>query len=145
MQPVVRGRELGEEVGGEAVEGDVAQVEEPGPADGDVKTDREQDVEHGVGGDAEEVLVGRQHGDQRDEQDEAGEQDDLRRPLQPAASAADQPARADGALARTRDPLVGADLRGDGRGWSGRGRYAGAHVRPSGAQAPRGSPSAGRA
>ena len=65
VEPVVRRGELGEQVRGEAVEGDVAEVEQAGPADRDVEPEREEDVEHRVQPRRGDVLVGGQHRDQR--------------------------------------------------------------------------------
>ena len=57
VQPELRRGEHRVAVRAEAVEGDVAEVEQPGVADDDVQPEREQHVEQRVEADADDVVV----------------------------------------------------------------------------------------
>ena len=100
-------RQLGEEIGREAVEDDVAEVEDAGPADRDVQAHGEQDVEQRVGVDPDHIPARAELGNRARDSYERSEQDDARRPVLKA----EQTAGACGALARAAHPLVDADLR----------------------------------
>ena len=107
VEVVVGRRQLGEEIGREAVEDDVAEVEDAGPADRDVQAHGEQDVEQRVGVDADHIPARAELGNRARDSYERSEQDDARRPVRQA----EQTAGACGALARAAHPLVDADLR----------------------------------
>ena len=62
--------EPGVDVRAEAVERDVAEVEQPAPADHDVQAEREQHVEQRVERDPADVAAREHERDQRDERDE---------------------------------------------------------------------------
>ena len=62
VDPVVVGVEQRVRVRAEAVERDVAEVEQAAPADDDVQPERKQHVQHGVEADAADVAAAREHG-----------------------------------------------------------------------------------
>ena len=93
----------------EAVERDVPEVEQSRESDGDVETEREQCIDQRDDADAQDVLVRRHHGNERDQRNDDGEgavADRRRRLLRPGSRASRS-----AALCRPRHPFVGADLR----------------------------------
>jgi hypothetical protein len=105
----VVGGEEREAVGAEAVEGDVAEVEQPGPADRDVQPEREQHEEERVDRDLHQVARVDEEGQERDRQGQEPELDVRRDPVEPRPQLR-LPARllAPGDAV---DPLVDADAR----------------------------------
>ena len=106
MDAELRRREHRERVGADPVEGDIAEVEEPGEADDDVQPQREQHVEQGVEADADDVLV-RRHGRQQSGDDGEGREE---RRLRDAVELTLK-ARAFCPAFGRRDPFVDADPR----------------------------------
>ena len=92
-------------------EGDVAEVEQPTPADHDVEPERQQDVDDGVEGDPADVTA------LEAERQQAGDPDEEREPrppghrLQPALERPQHAGPLAPVLAVARDPLVATDRR----------------------------------
>ena len=105
----------------DAVERDVAEVEQAAPADDDVEAEREQHVEHGLERDALDVARAGEDGQQREGRAEEHEPAPPRHPQHALLDLAHPPGAPRAALAVARDPLVLAD-RGPGglRGLGGR-------------------------
>ncbi len=106
MQPELRRGEHRVPVRAEAVERDVAEVEQAGIADDDVQAEGEQHVEQRVEADADDVAVARQRRQKRGRDAE----DEIERRPRDALELRHEPVPLDAALVG-RDPLVDADLR----------------------------------
>ena len=107
----MRGRKLGEEVRGKAVERDVPEVEDACPAHRDVQAHGQEDVEHRVGRHPQHVLVGRDHRYEGDDGDEAREQHPLRNTCELPLRVPRDGRRSGKPALSPRDPFVDADLR----------------------------------
>ena len=100
-------------VGADAVERDVAEVEEAAPADDDVEAEGEQHVEHGVERDPADVaaLRSRPGAARSAQRRRASSQAHQGTPRSRASSAPSAPGRGDAPLGGARDPLVLPDRR----------------------------------
>ncbi len=98
-------------VGAEAVERDVAEIEEPRVPDRDVEAERKQHVQQRVEADADVVAVARHHRNERRDDPEAEVERGRRDALELALDDAEDPRAARPPLLVRGDPLVDADAR----------------------------------
>ena len=109
MEAELRGREHRVPVCAEAVERDVAEVEQAGVAHGDVQPKREQHVQQRVEADLDDVAVRRHHRDEPGCDCEREIERGWRHAFELALDQAGEPAALHVALLVGRDPFVDAD------------------------------------